>query len=372
MTVCSVADCWVCILKVLAFLFCSAVCVSVFSLLPGDAVADEADYKSLLDAFLAENRIAGGTLHVSGPDESVEVSSGVADMKSGQPVTAQTRFYIASIGKMMVATAILAEVEAGELDLDARIWPLVNDIAQIESLANARDVTLRQLLNHTSGFPDYLSEDFAQASARQPDRRWSEADVLAFAYEWPPLGRPGQVFEYSNTNYILLGHILKRSHPSMEAALRETVFAKAGMTSTSVGAAHYEQGLARGYAGSGQRVDVSREAWARATGDGPLVGTVGDVARFMRALLRDGKLIGPDLLGQMLSGSGPEEYYGLGIGIDADEWGDWYGHAGGDDGFEADVRYYPDSDVAFAFSVNGNIHSDTDLLDQAAEVYFDN
>lgn len=372
MSVFSIADCWVWILKVLSFLFCSAVCLSVMSFSPGHAVADDADYKSILEAFLAENRIAGGTLHVSGPDGEIEVSSGIADVKSGQPVTAQTRFYIASIGKMMVATAILAEVEASELDLDARIWPLVSDMAQIESLANVRDVTLRQLLNHTSGFPDYLSEDFAQASALQPDRRWTEAEILAFAYDWPPLGSPGQVFEYSNTNYILLGHILKRSHPSMEAALRDSVLAKAGMTSTTVGATQDEQGLAREYAGSGQRVDVSREAWARTTGDGPLVGTVGDVARFMRALLRDGKLICPDLLDEMLSGSDPEEYYGLGIGIDGDEWGDWYGHAGGDDGFEADVRYYRDSDVVIAFSVNGNIHSDTDLLDQAAEIYFDN
>ncbi|MEM5472137.1 serine hydrolase domain-containing protein [Hoeflea sp. AS60] len=334
-------------------------------------MADDADYKAILEAFLAENRIAGGTLHVSGPDEEVEVSSGVADVRSGQAVTAETRFYIASLGKMVVATAILADVETGKLDLDASIWPLVSDIPQIASLANVRDVSLRQLLNHTSGFPDYLSEDFAQASARQPDRRWTEAEVLAFAYDWPPLGSPGQVFEYSNTNYVLLGHILKRSRSNMETALRDSVLAKAGMTSTSVGAAHDELDLARGYAGSGRRTDVSREAWARATGDGPLVGTVGDVSRFMRALLRDGKLIGPDLVREMLSGSGPEEGYGLGIGIDGDEWGDWYGHAGGDDGFEADVRYYPDSDVVIAFSVNGNTHSDTDLLDQAAEIYFE-
>lgn len=371
MTVFPFADCGYVPLKARFSLFCGAVCLSVMSFLPGDAVAEEADYKSILEAFLLENRIAGGTLHVSGPNEEIEVSSGVADVKSGQPVTTKTRFYIASVGKMVVAAAIMADVERGKLDLDASIWPLVRDIPEIESLASLRDVTLRQLLNHTSGFPDYLSEDFAVASARQPDRQWSEAEVLAFAYGLPPTGRPGQVFEYSNTNYVLLGHILKRSHSNMQTALQDTVLAKAGMKLTSVGAAPDEQGLARGYRDNDWQADASREAWARTTGDGPLVGTVGDVARFMRALLRDGKLIGPDLLDEMLTGSDPEEDYGLGIGIDGDEWGDWYGHSGGDDGFEADVRYYPDSDLVIAFSVNGNTHSETDLLDQAAEIYFE-
>jgi D-alanyl-D-alanine carboxypeptidase len=338
---------------------------------PGSAVAGDAGYRSILEAFLAENGIAGGTLLVSGPDGDIEVSSGVADVGSGQAVRAETRFYIASVGKMVVAAAILADVEAGKLDLDARIWPLVSDMPGIGSIENIRDVTLRQLLDHTSGFADYLSEEFAQASARQPDRRWTEAEVLAFVHGWPPLGRPGQVFEYSNTNYVLLGHILKRFHSDMETALRTNVLSKAGMTATSVGAAPGEHNLAHGYAGSGGRNDTSREAWARTTGDGPLVGTAGDVARFMRALLRDSRLIGPELLREMLSGSEPEEDYGLGIGIDGDEWGRWYGHSGGDDGFEADVRYYPESDVVIAFSVNGNTRTDTDLLDQAAEIYFE-
>jgi D-alanyl-D-alanine carboxypeptidase len=292
-------------------------------------------------------------------------------MKSGHPVTAKTRFYIASTGKMMVAAAILAGVEKGELDLDAAIWPLVNDLPGAGSLPEVEHVTLRQLLNHTSGFPDYLSDDFVEAASREPHRRWSEADVLAFAYDAPSHGAPGSVFEYSNTNYVLLGHILKRFYPDMKKALGHSVLAKAGMQSTSVGASQDEPDLAHGYAGVSNRTDSSQQAWARSTGDGPLVGTAGDVARFMRALLRDDKIIGTDLLEEMLTGSEQEEGYGLGIGIDGDEWGDWYGHAGSDDGFEADVRYYADADVVIAFTVNGNIHSDADLLDQVAEAYFD-
>lgn len=345
--------------------------LAVMSSFPGALVADDSEYRSILEAYVAENRIAGGTLLISAPDKEIEVSTGLADVRSGEPVTAKTRFYLASIGKMMVATAILAGVEKGEFELDAGIWPLVNDIPNIESLKNIRDVTLRQLLNHSSGFPDYLTEDFAEAIARQPDRHWSEAEILAFAYDVPPSGDPGRVFEYSNTNYVLLGHILRRPERDLESALWDGVLANAGMMSTSVGAAPDEPNLARGYAGAGGRSDVSREAWERKTGDGPLVGTVGDVARFMRALLRDGQLIGPELLREMLTGSDPENDYGLGIGLDGDEWGEWYGHAGGDAGFEADVRYYPESDLVIAFSVNGNISSDGDLLDRAAQVYFE-
>jgi D-alanyl-D-alanine carboxypeptidase len=351
-------------------LFCSLVSLGMMVPVPGSVLAQEAKYTAILERFTAENGIAGGTLHVSGPDGEIEVSTGVADVNSGQPVTARTRFYIASTGKIMVAAAILAGVEQGELDLDASVWPLVSQLPEVGSLPDIEVVTLRQLLNHTSGLPDYLSEEFEEAVSRDPGRRWSEADVLAFAYDVPSHGAPGSVFEYSNTNYVLLGHILKHSYPDLRTALGHRVLAKAGMQSTSVGATQDDADLARGYAGVSTRSDFSQQAWARTTGDGPLVSTTGDVARFMRALLRDHKLIGAGLLAEMLTGSDQDEEYGLGIGIDGDEWGDWYGHAGSDEGFEADVRYYPDTDVVIAFAFNGNIHSGADLLDQVAEAYF--
>jgi D-alanyl-D-alanine carboxypeptidase len=337
------------------------------------ATAGDPDaYRSVLENFLEENELAGGTLYVQGPAAEIEVVAGVADIDTRRPVTADTGFYIASTGKMMVAASILALVETGVLDLDGKVWPLISDLADIDMLEGARDVTLRQLLNHTSGLADYLDEDFAEASLREPGKRWSEGEAIAFALGAPAHGAPGAVFEYSNTNYVLLGHILKRHYPDLQAALSRNVFEKSGMRSSSVGVSGGAGNLAHGYAIELDGADVSLQSWASVLGDGPVVSTARDVAAFMRALVRDEKIIGSELVDDMLTGSGQDESYGLGMVLGSDSRGDWYGHSGSYDGFEADVRYYPDQDLVLAFTVNGNVYSDTDLLDLAAEIYFKN
>lgn len=336
------------------------------------AAAGPNDYRSALEGFLKENGLAGGTLYVRGPDTEIEVVAGLADIETRRPVTPDTRFYIASTGKMVVASAVLARVENGELDLDARVWPLVRDLPGIDALEGIGEVTLRQLLNHTSGLADYLDDSFADAALVHITRRWSEAEALAFAYGEPAYGEPGEVFEYSNSNYVLLGHILKRRSADLEAALRESVFIASGMRSTLVGASGAETDLAHGYAGNSGDTDVSQLSWASVLADGPLVSTARDVARFLQALLRDGKILGSDMLEAMLAGSEQNQSYGLGIGIGRDDWGDWYGHAGSYDGFEADARYYPDADLVIVYTVNGNSVTDADLLDLAAGIYFEN
>lgn len=336
------------------------------------AAGEPDDYRIALEDFLEENGLAGGTLYVRGPDAEIEVAAGVASIRTQRPVTPDTRFYIASTGKMVVAAAVLALVEKGELDLDARVWPLVRDLPGIDALDGIGEVTLRQLLNHTSGLADYLDDSFAEASALDPARRWTEAEALAFAYGEPAHAKPGDVFDYSNTNYVLLGHLLKRRFADLDAALRETVLVPSNMRSTTVGASKREADLAHGYANELGGIDVSEPSWASQLADGPLVSTAQDVARFLQALLRDNRVLGPDLLSEMLAGSEQDESYGLGMVIERDAWGDWYGHAGSYDGFEADARYYPDADLVVAYTVNGNSAADTDLLDLAAEIYFGN
>ncbi|VAW16070.1 Beta-lactamase class C-like and penicillin binding proteins (PBPs) superfamily, partial [hydrothermal vent metagenome] len=183
-------------------------------------------------------------------------------------------------------------------------------------------------------------------------------------------GEPGKGFEYSNTNYVLLGHILAGIGGSLEAALEEKVFSIAGMMETSVGRPKSSSQLARGYI-EDDFLDVSDLAWASVLGDGPIVSTAGDLAKFVLALFRDEKIISAKLLRQMQTGSAADESYGLGIGIDGDEWGEWFGHAGSYDGFEADFRYYPDDEVVFVFLTNGNPLDEDPILDAAAESFFD-
>lgn len=347
----------------------SRLCLAIALAVATPAFAQDGELQYILDTFIASEEISGAVLLISAPDGRWLITSGLADKSPKIPVSAETRFYAASVGKMPVAAAILSLVEDGTLSLDQKVRPFIDDIEGIARLENAGEITLAQILNHTSGLGEYLVDEFALASMKTPAKAWSSEEALAFAFDEPAPALPGETFEYTNSNYVLLGHILARVSGSLEAALKLHVFDPADMRYSSVGADTADHLLARGYIDGG-RTDVSLQAWNSILGDGPIVTDVSDLEKFTFALLRDQRIIGNDLLEQMTSGSSLEESYGFGIGIDGDEWGDWLGHSGGYDGFEADVRYYPEDQVAFIYLSNGNQLSDESLLQVAADWYF--
>lgn len=334
------------------------------------SLAQTLSVETILENYLAQQELSGGVLQISSPDEKLIAASGIADRSKNIAVTPQTRFYVASSGKVIVAAAILAFVDEGTLELDAPVWPLIRDIENVGRLENSDAVTLRQLLNHTSGLSDYLADEFFDASMAQPSKVWTPTEAISFAIDSPSTSQPGRAFEYSNTNYVLLGHILAGISGSLQNALEAKVFAPAGMAHSSVGKPNDISKLAHGYVDETNR-DISELAWASTLGDGPVITTVGDLEKFTLALLRDQKIISANLLAQMQTGSRADESYGLGIGVDGDEWGDWYGHAGSYEGFEADFRYYPDDQVVFIFVTNGNPLEDEPVLDAAAKFYFE-
>lgn len=325
------------------------------------------DAQNLLDSFLQEENLIGGGLLVSAPDERIVVSAGLADSKNKAKVTPQTRFYIASSGKMMVAAAILTYVEAGAIALDEPVWPHIKNIEGIERLANSRVVTLRQLLNHSSGLAEYLTDDFSNASFADPEKAWRVDEALKFALDEDASAEPDSAFEYCNTNYVLLGHILAQLEGSLSKALESKIFSPARMSESSVGKPADITDLAHGYADD---EDVAAMAWASELGDGPVITTLGDMEKFAFALFRDEAILGQAMLQEMLTGSTHEPTYGLGMGIERDDWGVWFGHSGSYDGFEADLRYYPDEKAVFVFMTNGNIDSDNSIMDASAQAYF--
>ncbi|WP_207456767.1 serine hydrolase domain-containing protein [Azospirillum sp. SYSU D00513] len=343
--------------------------------LAGSPAALRADpYRTLLDRFLAEEELPGGVLLVSGPGTRSVAAAGVADRRTRAPVTPGTRFYVASVGKMAVAAAVLQMVEEGKLALDAPVAALASGIPGIGRLANARSARLSQLLDHSSGIPDYLTDGFTETSRGDPRRRWTPADALSFALGEPATGKPGAAYEYCNSNFVLLGHIAEAADGApLEEVLRRRVFARAGMDGSTVGARPDDPRLAHGYADiedSGREKDVSLLSWNSPLGDGPLVTTAEDLERFLFALFRDGRLLGQQGLRRMSAPSALEPGYGMGLELGKDRWGRWAGHTGSYDGFEAEARYYPDRRTAIVFLTNGNQASDSSILDRAAATLF--
>ena len=144
------------------------------------------------------------TLAVDGPGRSRFVAaSGTEERDGDTPATAEAQFRVASTTKLFVATVVLQLVEEGRLRLDDPVSTYV------PGFRHARGVTIRQLLNHTSGIPDYTRTDhFHEGLLADRDREWSTDELLALVADVRRDFAPGTDYLYSNTGYLLLGRVI--------------------------------------------------------------------------------------------------------------------------------------------------------------------
>lgn len=321
---------------------------------------DQQELNALLQELILEEGIAGGIILMRDGGQDVVATAGLANRETGALITPDTRFYAASVGKMMVAAAILSAVDEGLINLHDPISPYLSTIPDIDALQRNGIVKLSQLLNHTSGLAEYLSDDFLDASYDAPETRWTAEQAISFAYD-QPAAPANRHFEYTNTNYVILGHILAQLDGSLESSLARRVFSPASMGATSVGLNPGTMApVAHGYDEDG--FDVSALGWNSVLGDGPVVTTAQDLANFMQALFEERAILSTQMLTHMRTPSRLEDRYGLGLVMDEDERGQWVGHSGGYDGFEADVLHNIDTGLTLIVMINGNMRSNRDVL----------
>lgn len=147
--------------------------------------------------------------------------AGAEVFRGAHAADTRQQFRVASITKLFVATVVMQLVEDGAVTLD--------DEAGVH-IAGARP-TVRQLLGHTSGIPDYGTEDFVQRLIDEPQHRWSEAAVLEALSEQRPAFAPGSGWEYSNSNYVALATVIEEATGAPWASVlreRGTRAARAG------------------------------------------------------------------------------------------------------------------------------------------------
>ena len=181
----------------------------------------------------------GEAAAVQAPGLHVSAAVGYADPATRTPLTPLTSFRIASVTKTFVAAAVLRLVEQGVLRLDAPIARLVppDTDALLRSDGYRTDrITLRQLLDHTSGIFDYAaSRDYDALNTGDPGRHWTPVEQLRFAVDHGhPLAAPGREYHYADTNYVLLGEILERAtgEPLATAVRRQVGFERLGLDHT--------------------------------------------------------------------------------------------------------------------------------------------
>jgi D-alanyl-D-alanine carboxypeptidase len=291
-------------------------------------------------------------------------ASGVANPKTRQPVTTDTVFALGSVTKTFIAALVLKLSEEGVLDLDD---PLARWVSPFPA---ANRITIRQLLNHTSGVFD-VTEDprFFEAQLAHPRERWTARRILS--YVGRPLFPPGTDWSYSNTNYVLLGLVIERATGSSVAAeLRRTVLQPAGAGRVFLqGEEDVPAPVVRSefdIDNDGDADDLSdgttaipntalaTAAWTA----GGLAGTPEAVAAFADALFA-GRLIPGSLLsamtdfsGQLGLGRGGGLGYGLGISKFEIPGHQVFGHGGSIPGFRSALWYVADEGVTIAFCWN--------------------
>jgi D-alanyl-D-alanine carboxypeptidase len=241
--------------------------------------------------------------------------AGVADTRSERALRPTDRFRAGSITKTFVSTVALQLVAEGKLSLSDTVERWLPGI-----LPYGDDVTVRQLLNLTSGVPDNQGRVEAEWLKGNMTRSWSPRELVALVADKKPDFAPGTSWAYSNTNYALAGLIIERATGHRlgdELARRVLEPLRLRDTSFPVDATAIPGAHANGYAVvDGKLLDVTvlnpSGTWAA----GNLVSTADDVARFWRALL-GGKLLAPKQLAAMKTTvpawKGTQLRYGLGI-----------------------------------------------------------
>ncbi len=274
------------------------------------------------------------------------------------PTTTHTRYRIGSVTKIFTSVMIFQLLEERKLKLAtplSRYFP---------NLPNADKITIANLLNHSSGLYNFTNDSSYAATLSQ---KVTEAAMLKkFALQKSDF-QPGMKHQYSNTNYILLGYIVERlDHKSYSQALKDRIVNRIGLRQTYYGEKiNVNSGEAYSYKWQNSWIADTETDMSIPAGAGALVSTPVDLTRFMTALFK-GRLINKISLKQMTTIKG-------GYGMDLvsfnfqDEKG--YGHNGGIDGFESQVVYYPQLNLATAYTANGVNTSLNKMMEGVLSIY---
>jgi len=259
--------------------------------------------------------VPGAVLVAREGDDVLRLAAGTADTATGRPMRPELRFRAGSVTKTFVATVALQLVGEGALSLDDTVERWLPGL-----VPGGAAISVRQLLDHTSGLFDYTEDPrvLAPYLAGDLDFRWQPRQLVRIGVSHPPLFPPGAAWSYSNTGYVLVGMIIEAATGHrLEGELQRRIFRPLGLGATSFATGSTIDGPhAQGYTdlGSGLAdITVLSQSWAWAAG--AVVSTADDLATFVGALM-GGRLLSPALMAEMQATvplGVPGEGYGLGL-----------------------------------------------------------
>ncbi|MFE5583872.1 serine hydrolase domain-containing protein [Kitasatospora sp. NPDC056531] len=329
----------------------------------GTVVPLTPDVTSRLDAaiqrVMSQASVPGISVGILTPDGTYQKSFGVADKTTGTPMDPGLFSRIGSETKTFTATAVLRLVDQGKVELDDPISTYVDGVP------GGDGITVRQLGDMRSGLFPYSSDpDFVNALISDPNRVFTPDELLAYGYKHPAVFPPGTRFQYSNSNYILLGKLIEKvgGQPAGDF-LKDQVFTPASLGRTSFPVdGSMPDPHARGYTnqtpnGGIQDATDLNPSWAWTAG--AVISTLADLESWAKTMAT-GALLNPATQAERLKTlptGDPGVTYGFGL---FDNNG-WIGHNGSMPGFESVAVYLPDARSTLVMLLN------TDVLYQGSE-----
>ncbi|KGI78447.1 beta-lactamase [Oleiagrimonas soli] len=321
-----------------------------------------------LDRLVRTEDFSGCLTVVDGGHMIFDACRGLAERSFGVPVNHQTRFRIASMGKMFTAVAIAQLVQAGKLSWNDT---LAKWVPEYPDQATAKKITVWELLHHTSGLGDYMVPAFFE----HRERYVHPVDYLRLIARQPLVSAPGKQWNYSNSGYVLLGRIIENvSGESYFDYVQHHIFAPAHMLSS--GFSSIDQvvpKLAVGYYHDALFSKAWKANWLKlpymAAPDGGGYSTNADMLRFAKAM-RDGTLLKPATLAKMFDDEVP-----AGPGWNAAGFGDRLSHGrhirgkvGGIEGTTADLQMVWETGATVVMTSNEGPSENWMLVERIADL----
>lgn len=277
-------------------------------------------------------------------------SVGYLDAEDSIKADKHTKYRIGSVSKTFTAVLVLKAVEQDELELTQTLDEFY------PSIANAEDITIKQLLQHRSGIPNFTDDEDYLSWHTEPK---TEDEMLVIIEKDSSNFEPGSDYEYSNTNYVLLSYILEDVfETSYKKLLQDSIAKPLHLEDTYLGGAvHPEKDEAYSYAFTGSWNMRPETDMSIPLGAGGIVSTPTDLVKFGEALF-SGKLLTPNRLEQMKT---LKEGYGMGIMKIPFYNKRGYGHNGRIDGFSSDFAHFSKDDITYALMSNGTAYDNNDI-----------
>lgn len=350
-----------------------AACVVSAAQVPASAPAQAPLVRAqeYLREWHAQSTVPGVAVGLVLKDGSVvSLTAGVADRTAKTPVTSGNLFLAGSTGKTFFAALALQLIDSGRLDLNAPISKYLGNRPWFSRLPNAATVTVRHVMTHTSGLVRYEMNPVFTADLRaQPDRVWTPEEEVAYLLDATPPFAAGEGWDYSDTNFIVLGMIMEQiTGTKAYDEIQKRFLTPLTLTKVVPQVSRTIPGLVSGYAGASDPLGLPDEMmqggrlainpqfeWA----GGGFATSPRDLARWGHALYAS--TTGPitaSMRARMVDAAvparlGPQTMYGLGVIVrPATPVGRTWGHSGFFPGYQTELVHAVDKGVTLAIQIN--------------------